>query len=258
MSDRFDPIPAAETLAEASRSGQRLQALPEAIRPRTLAEGYDVQDRLIERLGDSVAGWKLGVGSHKGKRESGIGRAIAGRILSRRVHQPGDAIPLPHDGLVTVEFEIAYVLGRNVGSGEVVADPQSVVAETRVAFELVLSRFVDRRVVGWPSFAADNAAFEALVLGPDIDGTAIARVAETLVVEADGVEKALIATGEDEVVPANGLADLLAIARDRGMVLPRGSIVSTGTISVPFNLTAAAQITARYLDRDLHFSITRP
>src|SRR5262245_49490725 len=114
MANDFDPQPAALLLTRAWYSGQQLQALPAEIRPRTLREGYDIQDRLIESLDEKVVGWKLGVGSHKGKRESGIGRSIAGRILKRQVYRNGDAIALPNDAPVTIEFEVAFVLARDI------------------------------------------------------------------------------------------------------------------------------------------------
>ena len=38
----------------------QLAELPAEIRPRTLSQGYDVQDRLLALLGEPVAGWKLG------------------------------------------------------------------------------------------------------------------------------------------------------------------------------------------------------
>jgi 2-keto-4-pentenoate hydratase len=59
-------------------------------------------------------------------------------------------------------------------------------------------------------------------------------------------------------VPSASLADLIAIARERGFNLPKGSIISTGSASVPFDITAPATITAKYLDRTLSFSITSP
>ena len=43
----FDAAPAAAALAEAWRTGRLLTELPAPIRPRTLAEGYDVQDQLV-------------------------------------------------------------------------------------------------------------------------------------------------------------------------------------------------------------------
>ena len=60
--------------------------------------------------------------------------------------------------------------------------------------------------------------------------------------------------GEDATDPRAALADLVATARERGMVLPRGSIVSTGTVSKPFNVAAAsAEISARLLGVELGF-----
>ena len=37
--------------------GTRIDALPEADRPVTIDDGYRVQDRLIELLGQPVYGW---------------------------------------------------------------------------------------------------------------------------------------------------------------------------------------------------------
>lgn len=254
MSETFDPAPAASMLADAWRSGALLAELPAAVRPRTMAEGYDVQDRLIAALGRPVVGWKLGVGSAVQKRQSGVGRSIAGRVLGSHLHRPGDTVPLPNAAPVTIEFEVAYVLGRDVLPDEAAFPVLEAVAEVRAAFELVLSRFVDRRAVGWPSFAADNGAFQALVLGGPVEPARLDELARTLVVTVDGEEAARSLSGEDATDPAGALADLVATARERGMVLPKGSVVSTGTVSKPFNLAApAAGIGARFLDAELEF-----
>ena len=61
MAEAFDPHPAAAMLAQAWRSGTLLAELPRAVRPATMAQGYDIQDRLIAELGRPVVGWKLGL-----------------------------------------------------------------------------------------------------------------------------------------------------------------------------------------------------
>jgi 2-keto-4-pentenoate hydratase len=198
------------------------------------------------------------VGSHKLKRDSGIGRSIAGRLLKSRVFEPGQTIRLPNAAAATIEFEFAYVLGQDILPSTTIEDVQSVIASARVTFEVVLSRFVDRRAVGWPSFAADNAAFAAMVVGEAVDSSALSDVARTLVVAVNGTERARAAVGDDETVPLDALSDLIAVARERNMVLPCGSLISTGSMSVPFNVTGPVSIEARFLDRSLGFAIQVP
>lgn len=252
--DMFNPAPAAAMLADAWRSGELLAELPAAIRPRTMVQGYDIQDRFVGNLGQAVAGWKLGVGSKALKRQSGVGRSIAGRVLRSCLYQAADTVLLPNAAPVTVEFEIAYVLGRDVLPDEAEFPVLKAVAETRVAFELVLSRFSDRRAVGWPSFAADNGAFQALVLGEQIEPARIPDLISSLIVSVDGKEAARSVRGEDATDPEAALADLVELARERDMILPRGSIVSTGTVSKPFNFAeTAAGISATFLDTEFGF-----
>jgi len=250
----FDPRPAGALLASAWRSGELLTELPAEVRPRTMTEGYDVQDWLIAELGHASAGWKLGVGSVLQKRTSGVGRSIAGRILKPYVHRTGDTVLLPNAAPVTVEFEIAYILGRDILPGEPDLPIRDAIAEVRVAFELVLSRFVDRRAVGWPSFAADNGAFQALVLGDAVAPDRLDDVVTSVVVTADGDEAARALSGEDATDPEAALADLVAVARERGMPLSKGSIISTGTVSKPFSIAApSTTIRAGFLGAELHF-----
>ncbi|MBE7246381.1 MAG: fumarylacetoacetate hydrolase family protein [Actinomycetospora chiangmaiensis] len=254
MGNAVDPAQAAAQLADLWRTGRQIRELPPEIRPRSLEEGYDIQDALIADLGEPVAGWKLGVGSAKLKAQSGIGRSIAGRVLRSRLYEPGDAVPLPGAAPVTVEFEVAYVLGQDVAPDGPARPPLDCVGEIRVTFELVLARFVDRRAVGWPSFAADNAGFHALVLGPAVAHSDLPALLRTLVVSVDGQERARAAAGDDATDPATALADLFALARERGMTLPAGSIVSTGSASLPFAMAGAdAEVSAAFLDRTLLF-----
>ncbi len=250
----FDPGPAAAILADAWQRGAILTELPVDVRPRSLAEGYDVQDRLLGVIDEPVSGWKLGVGSTAQKRRSGVGRSIAGRVLRSQLHFPGDVVLLPNDAPVTIEFEVAYILGRDVAPNDPPPETSSVVADVCVTFELVLSRFEDRRAVGWPSFAADNAGFHALVRGESIDPSHVPDIRRSLSVALDGQEVAVAVRGDDVTDPATSLTDLLSTARERGMRLPAGSIVSTGTVSKPFDVAKAnAAITARFLDTQLTF-----
>lgn len=259
MNTLFDPTQAAAILAEAWRSGALLKELPEAVRPRTMTEGYDIQDSLIAQMGLSSVGWKLGIGSHAQKRDFGVGRSVAGRIPTNALYRHGETVELPNAAPVTVEFEIAYVLGRDILPGEADFPILTAVSDTRVTFELVLSRFIDRRSVGWPSFAADNGACQAVVLGDVISQADIPALVEGLVVFVDGEEKARALTGDDVTDPVAAFADLVAIARERQMVLPKGSLISTGTVSKPFNVVArTAEITARFLGRELSIRTQSP
>lgn len=180
---------------------------------------------------------------------------MLGRIWQSRLYRDGATVPLPVGASATIEFEIACVLGRDVRPGDTVASPSDVIAQVHTAFEIVLSRFIDRRAVGWPSFAADNAAFSALVLGDPIDAHRIGDVAPSLVVRVDADEAARAVAGDEAIDPFSAVGDLIAVARERGMVLPKGSIVSTGTVSKPFNVTApGARITASFLGSTLGFT----
>jgi 2-keto-4-pentenoate hydratase len=244
---------AAAWITEHWRSGRQATALPAELRPATLDEGYDIQDRFVAALDLPVAGWKLGVGSPRQRAETGAGGSIAGRIFADRCHGPGEVVTLPGPAPVTVEFEIAYVLGRDIRPDGPAADPLAAIGETRVTFELVRSRFVDRRAVGWPSFAADNAAFEALVVGEPVDGGTLAALTASAAVLVDGEERARALGGEDATDPVRAFVDFVALARRRGMILPKGAIVSTGTVTKPFDIEGAVAIEARYLDRRVGF-----
>jgi 2-keto-4-pentenoate hydratase len=257
----FDPARAARLLADAWRHGRLLDALPADLRPRTLDEGYAAQDALLAETGQPSAGWKLGVGSPAALRNAGLARPLVGQLAAAQVHADGATVWLPSRAPVTVEFEIAFVLGRDIAPQDApLASPMDAVDSVHAAFELVRSRFVDRRTVGWPSFAADNVGFEALVLGRDaLDPNEFDAIRASLVVQADGVPRARAVTGDDHVDPVEALGFLIAHARDRGVALARGQVVSTGTLCVPFDLPGRdADVVAEFAGRTLQLQTVVP
>lgn len=252
----FDPKPAAELLLKTWRDHGVLEALPGAIRPRTLDEGYAIQDALTALRGESVAGWKLGVGSIGALRQGTLARPLVGRVYESLVFAADSIVPLPSDRPITVECEIAFVLGQDIVPGSAPSRLSDVVAATRITFELVLSRFQNRRAVGWPSFAADGVGFGALVVGPEVETSRIDEVARSLVVFANGVERARVATGDDVTSPWGSFEALIAHASERGVTLKAGQIITTGACAMPFDIAEQrVQLEARFDGKVLRATI---
>lgn len=253
---RFDPAPGAALIADAWRDGRQLAELPPEARPRDISQGYDVQERLMAKLGEPVGGWKLGVGSAAALRQFSLPSPLAGRVLRSRFHADGNRIVLPGKGPVTVEFELAFVMGRDIAPGEKLADPMSAVSEVRPTFELVLSRFVNRRAVGWPSFVADSVGFAALVVGEPIDAASIDAVAGSVVLSHEGREVARGLEGDELTYPRIAFDWLLAHASQRGQSIRRGEIATLGAIGKPFD-AVEGRVEAAFLGKRLGFTLAR-
>ncbi|MGE8366909.1 fumarylacetoacetate hydrolase family protein [Cupriavidus sp.] len=242
MSATFNPGAAATLLTNALRSGVQFRDLPAEAKPATLASGYDVQDQFMAALGDPLVGWKLGVGSANAMRRAKLARPLVGQVGASRCFAAGDTVPVPAGAVVTIEFEIAVRLARDVPPlpGELApADLAGLIESAQVAVEVVLSRYEDRVAVGMPAFAADNVGFHALVLGGKIDPASVEDVRDSAEVALDGERCALPLAGDDAIYPLEALQALLAHAAERGVTLRKGTVVTTGTLTRPFDVSVA-------------------
>lgn len=259
MAQPFDPNAAASLLVQAGRAGRQLTELPADVRPGTLAQGYAIQAAYAQALGETPKGWKLGVGSVAAMAAGNLERPLVGRLFAERFHPPGSTVQLPCAAPVTVEFEIAFVLGRDVAPGTAPADAMRAVASTHVAFELVQSRFVDRRSVGWPSFVGDNVGFGAHILGERIDPAHISRVVKTVEEQVDGLTVGRGLSGEDAIDPVQALRFLFEHATNHGITLKRDDVVTTGAVAKPFDVgPGSVEVAALYLGGALKVRVATP
>ncbi|MFI8980733.1 2-keto-4-pentenoate hydratase [Ectopseudomonas khazarica] len=256
----FNPALTAVRLLECWRNGELLTSLPPELKPGTLAQGYDAQDALFKAAGGRRNGWKLGVGSRAAMRAANLERPLVGQLETARCYPSGTTLLLPASTPVTVECEIAFVMGRDLPPfvGREV-QPGDIEA-TCVTFEVVRSRFVDRKAVGWPSFVADNVGFEALIVGHVLcegaNSQALAELAESAVVLVNGEPMASGLKGEAATDPLASLTALYAHAAERGTFLRQGDIVSTGAMCAPFDLQGTGyHLSVEYAGKVLEFFI---
>lgn len=256
----FDPAATASMLLNAWRSGELLDHLPAQLKPATLEQGYDAQDALFHDAGGIRAGWKLGVGSPAAMRAAHLSRPLVGQLDKARLHPSGAHVHLPAGTAVTIECEIAFVLDRDISPllGRMI-EPDDI-RSTCVTFEVVRSRFIERKTVGWPSFCADNVGFEALIIGPSagkgLDLHVLRELAETAVVHLDGVPKAKGLFGDRATDPVGSLAALYQHAAERGETLRAGDIVTTGAMCEPFDIQGEGHVlSVEYFGQELRFSL---
>ncbi len=233
-------------------SGHHLiDALPEACRPATIAEGYEIQAALASLAGAEPAGWKIAATSTAGQKHIGVDGPLAGRLWRSKLHRSGTALPAGHLHMAVVEAEFAFRLGEDLpgGDGDYGVDAvMDAVAALHPAIEIPDSRFRDFTVVGAAQLIADNGCTEYCVLGPEAPAAwrDVDLPAHPVVVTIDG-EEAATGTG------ANALGDprlaLTWLANDRvrhGVPLAAGDTVITGTCIVPAPIRHAKHVTADF------------
>jgi len=241
----FAPQPAASRLANAWRTGALLTDLPAEERPPSLAEGYVVQSLMVGQLNDEQVGWKIAGASPAGLRGELPNPAVIGCLTRSRVFPSGATITLPAGATATLETEVAVRFAREVSPEDGDFDVATMIDSAFVAIEVVCSRFVNRKAVAYPSFVADNAGFHAF-----IQGEALAFSADTLFDEdagfwKDGERLAASLSGDKRTQPFVSLPFMLSEFRRRGITVPKGAIVTTGTLCVPFDTATPGYYEAR-------------
>src|SRR6266446_4623478 len=143
---------AARHLLAARHARQPGARLPGTCRPSDLEDALAIQRRVQELLGVATGGWKCSVPTAE--------RALScAAIFASTIVRASPCPVLAERGLVRIEPEIAFVLGRDpprrdTPYGEV--EVRAAIAETRLVLELLDSRYADPSGLTFPELLADQ------------------------------------------------------------------------------------------------------
>lgn len=227
--DRGRAEKAASLLLEARRTGKLLESLPEALRPKTAAEVYAIQDLTLAGLGP-VGGWKAGPPG--GEDPAWFNILPAADFHPSPAKVPG-VIPFNPE----IEVEIALVFGRDLpkrATPYTVEEVTAAVASVNPAIEVIGSRFVKRTSVDMLSGLADLRSNAATIVGPalkDWRGLDFARVAMEL--SFDGKKVAEVSGGASTGTALGIMTGLVNHATSRNGGMRAGQVVITGARITP-------------------------
>lgn len=242
---------AAELLWQTWIGERRIDAIPEAVRPATRADGYAIQRRIAEISGQAVVGWKIAATSEAGQKHLQVDGPLAGRLLADRVHSDGTPIVLGNNAMRVAEAEFAFRLGCDLlprSQPYELAEVLAAIDTLHPAIEIPDSRYENFCIVGSPQLIADNACAHHFVLGAPT--TADWRAFD---LKSHAVRLLLNGTQVREGVGANVLGDpRLAMTwianelRSHGIGLLAGQVVTTGTSVVPVPIELGSRVLADF------------
>ena len=227
------------------QSHQVMNALPEACRPVTTAQGYAAQAQLPLVSGRQVVGWKIAATSANGQAHINVSGPLAGRLLSGQVFESGAIVPSSGNRMRVAEPEFAFVMAQDLPpQAEPYTQQQVMAAVARLhpALEVPDSRMDPFTAAGEAQLLADNACARHFVLGPaapevwrELDlGTypvqAQVQNGKQLKYTRDGTGGNVLG---DPRMALTWLANQLS---SLGITLEKGHVVTTGTCMVPLEL----------------------
>jgi 2-keto-4-pentenoate hydratase len=226
---------AARILLSARGDHRTIDALPEACRPRTIEDGYAIQDAMVAVWGLEVGGWKIGATTPFWQEKVGVKEPIAGRLFRPYMYQN----PVTLDGrafhLRIVESEFGFKLGRDLpprAAAYTRAEVEDAVEAVHCSQELADSRYKNGLGMDPPSLVADNAIGTAFVIGPAIPNWRQADLAgQPVKLLVDGK---VVSEGTGEEAGGHPILPLVWLANDRrkrGDGLKRGMFVCTSSAS---------------------------
>jgi 2-keto-4-pentenoate hydratase len=242
---------AAELLWQTWAKDRHIDAIPEAFRPATRADGYVIQLRVAKIAGQATVGWKIAATSEAGQKHLQVDGPLAGRLLANRVFPDGTPVVLGNNGMRVAEAEFAFRLGRDLPPRPQPYELDEVLAaidSLHPAIEIPDSRYHNFCIVGSPQLIADNACAHYFVLGH-------ATTADWRAIDLNAHKVRLLLNGTVacEGLGANVLGDpRLAMTwianelRSHGIGLRAGEVVTTGTSVVPVPIEQGSHLQADF------------
>jgi 2-keto-4-pentenoate hydratase len=244
----------AELLAQARVNHKRLPELPAAIRPKTPAEAYIVQDGLIDQLlahyGGSVIGYKVACTNVTAQRQLNVDAPFCGRLLSAFFFESPARVDASKFFMRVVEAEFAFEMARDLPPTTAPRSRNEIAAAVKgvlPGIEIVDSRFDDWTTIGAPSLIADNACNAAWVKGRLVtEWQAIDLAAQAVRVTVNG--KVLREGTGSNVLghPLNALEWLVNNLSARGLGLQAGQFITTGVTTEVYMAERGDRITADF------------
>ncbi|MDE0024026.1 MAG: hypothetical protein OXP69_06365 [Spirochaetaceae bacterium] len=237
---------AARQLTKAWRSGARIPDLSDA-RPRSRREAYAVQDAVTELLGLPVVGWKVGAATPAIMKQRGLDAPIPGPLFGPRVYAGGAALPaadFPAANLET-EFAIRTLAELPPRRAAYEAADLAAVSELLAAFDLTQSRYS----AAPDSLAeiADSGNSGGAVIGTQVPDWRDRDLTITAVdVRVDGGAPVPTYRGAWRRHPLDVFAWLVNSLGRRGIGLPAGSVILTGSLTEPHPVVPGSSAVARF------------
>lgn len=230
-------LEAAQAIATARRTREKLAPLSPDIAPRDEMEGYQVQralhDLLLPQTG-ALVGYKIGCTSNVMQQYLNIAHPCGGGVFERGVHESGAKLAASDFVRVGVECEIGVRLARDLLPTEepFTAEWVAEAIEAYVpAIEIVDDRYVHWETLGAPTLVADDFFAAACVLGEVVPRGAAPDLHEVAGRALINGAEAGRGTGADVLGhPHNALAWLANHLAAEGKGLHKGQLVLTGSL----------------------------
>ncbi|HEV8390471.1 MAG TPA: fumarylacetoacetate hydrolase family protein [Dongiaceae bacterium] len=216
---------------------RRIEALPDHLRPPSLAEGYAIQDAMVAIAAQPVSGWKIAATSKAGQDHIGVTEPLAGRLFKSFILQDGARLPATPLHMKVIEAEFAFRMGRDLAPRDAAygqTDVCDAVAALHLAIEVPDARFERFAEIGPAQIVADDAFASWFLLGAEVrDWRRLdlsmqrVRVLKNGTVVAEGAGANALG---DPRIALTWLANHLS---QRGIGLKHGDIVTTGTCTTP-------------------------
>jgi 2-keto-4-pentenoate hydratase len=244
---------AAEYLFELRQTRRPVAALPGDVAPRSLAEGYEVQDRLVRKLlahsGGRPIGYKAACTSTLAQRALGVDGPFFGVLLSHTSYRSPATLPGAAFTVRCAEAEFGFEMAQDVPAGPTYTAEtvKEFIGAALPSIEVVDHRYHDWQAVGAPSLLADNAIHGAWIAGdpyPQWRDLDFARHPVAFTIN-DG----RTLTGSGAAVLGNPLAVVAWLANELpkfGRQLRRGDKVTTGVTTDVYLAQPGDRLTADF------------
>ncbi|HJV50134.1 MAG TPA: fumarylacetoacetate hydrolase family protein [Noviherbaspirillum sp.] len=243
MSQNSSPVfSAASILAARRRNAEQGPRLPESCQPLDVDTALAIQSGVTGQLGAPVRAWKCATPAE--------GRIVVAPIYAVSVQGDGECRAIVRAGHVRVEPELAFILGKDLPARDAAytsAEVDAAIAETRVALELIDSRYRDPAGASFAENLADGLLNQGLFLGMTVDGEQ-ARTAAAMPIRMtlESGHETLLDGRHPNAEPRAPLYWLAEFLRSRGTGLQAGQAVITGSYAGSFDLPVGQEARMRY------------
>jgi 2-keto-4-pentenoate hydratase len=247
----YDPEPAAAVLRRTRLERRLVLPLPDAIAPRTEAEGAAAQLALARLVGaERPAGFKIGATGKRMQEYLGLAGPAAGFMEAGNVFRDHGSVRFADCIKPGVECEVAVRLARDLPPASYTREAvAAAVGEFVAGIEIVENRYDDLKTLGTPTLIADQVYHVAAVAGSlsGVDWRALKTGMLRGRILIDGIERDAGVTTDlmgDPFACLAWLASSSVAAAFGG--LRSGQCIMLGSVTPPVWLDTPSRVTVEF------------